>query len=350
MAVRSQGIPARSRRKRFQKRMKSLESSPRRPAPPSLSKEAGPRGPSCASPRSPATGRHGPARLLRPRHPHPRSHAPARPRTRRFTDMCTSLFPTRQMGPKDLDPRAANSLELLGLRDPQNSRKSSTVRRGHVLGCGLRCRATPLGSQVCPGPVRPGRGFAFASLDGRTRPHRPRLPGHQPGPTRKERPRRPPWPKAGATERPRRGRASRVPRPVPAAGLGRARGNWVGREATGGRRLQRDYAPVSRNLSKWTGQAGRLWAGVREASAPTPARPGTAGEPGPAAERGWLAPRLREARARPGRRGREATLCARPSHTHTTREDPHGASAAGDTHRATHSARARPGPSCTAAP
>lgn len=78
------------------------------------------------------------------------------------------------------------------------------------------------------------------------------------------------------------------PAPIPATRPNPARGNWVGREATDGRRLQRDYAPVSCNLSKWTGQAGPLRAGVKEASAPTPARPGAAGEPGRALNgAGW---------------------------------------------------------------
>jgi hypothetical protein len=49
-------------------------------------------------------------------------------------------------------------------------------------------------------------------------------------------------------------------------------------------------------LFKWTGQAGPLRAGVTEAAAPSPARPGTVGEPSLTANPGWLAPRLREAR------------------------------------------------------
>lgn len=113
--------------------------------------------------------------------------------------------------------------------------------------------------------------------------------------------------------------ASAPPTPPQPLGPTPAQGNWVGREATGRRRLQRDYAPVIRNLSKWTGQAGPLRAQVIKAAAPTPARPGTAGEPGPAAKRGWLAPRLREARAQPGNLGPKATLYIRPPpHTHST--------------------------------
>ena len=55
------------------------------------------------------------------------------------------------------------------------------------------------------------------------------------------------------------------------------------REATDELRLQGDCAPVSRNLFKWTGQAGPPRAGVTEAAAPSLARPGTAGEPSPTA-------------------------------------------------------------------
>lgn len=56
---------------------------------------------------------------------------------------------------------------------------------------------------------------------------------------------------------------------------------WVigTREATGELRLQGDCAPVSRNLFKWTGQAGPPGAGVTEAAAPSLARPRTTGEP-----------------------------------------------------------------------
>lgn len=60
---------------------------------------------------------------------------------------------------------------------------------------------------------------------------------------------------------------------------------WVigTREATGELRLQGDCEPVSRNLFKWTGQAGPPGAGVTEAAAPSLARPRTAGEPSPTA-------------------------------------------------------------------
>ncbi|XP_021104348.1 skin secretory protein xP2-like [Heterocephalus glaber] len=101
-----------------------------------------------------------------------------------------------------------------------------------------------------------------------------------------------------------------VVRPVPAQDRGQegvgpptqahwsdpARCNWGGGEATGGRRLQRNCAPVSHNLCKRTGQARPLRAGVTEAAAHTPARLRTAGEPRRAAKPGWLAPRLWEAR------------------------------------------------------
>lgn len=138
---------------------------------------------------------------------------------------------------------------------------------------------------------------------------------------------------AGLRPGPRRGREEVAPPallapppaagPVPATWPDPAPSNWVGREATGGRRLQRDYAPVSRNLSKWTGQAGPLRAGVIQAAAPTPARPGTAGEPVRAAERGRLAPRLREARAGLTAGDGSRRVRARPC-THTARRGPDG--------------------------
>lgn len=157
------------------------------------------------------------------------------------------------------------------------------------------------------------------------------------------------WCKAGATTQPGRGRASRstrAPRPVPATWPDPAPGNWVGREATGGRRLQKDYAPVSRNLSKWTGQAGPLRAGVIEAAAPTPARPRTAGESGPAAKRGWLAPRLQEERVRPGSRdGKQLSpFPPLPPDAHTRAKtgqmSPVAPPTTGHTYRATHVTRA----------
>lgn len=57
-----------------------------------------------------------------PRHPHPLFHTCARPRTRRFPDVHLTFadpqVPTGQLRPTDLVSRAANSLELPGLRDP----------------------------------------------------------------------------------------------------------------------------------------------------------------------------------------------------------------------------------------
>lgn len=96
------------------------------------------------------------------------------------------------------------------------------------------------------------------------------------------------------------------------------------------RRLQRDCAPVSHNLCKWTGQDRPLEAGVTEAAAHTPARPWTAGEPSRALNRaGW---RQGSGRRRSGREaGWEAAL---------PRGAPQvpGAPTAGHPHKATSSA------------
>lgn len=58
---------------------------------------------------------------------------------------------------------------------------------------------------------------------------------------------------------------------------------WVigAREATGELRLQGDCAPVSRNLFKWTGQAGPPRAGVTGPRPPAWPDPGPRGSPAP---------------------------------------------------------------------
>lgn len=98
--------------------------------------------------------------------------------------------------------------------------------------------------------------------------------------------------------------------------LARLRGVVGQEEATGGRRLQRDCAPVSAICLSERDRPGRC--GPGSSAAPTPGRPGTAGEPGPATEPGRLAPRLRKAaRVRSGRRGwGHAVLLFPPSCAH----------------------------------
>lgn len=150
------------------------------------------------------------------------------------------------------------------------------------------------------------------------------LPRHFQGHDPKKWPRRLSRRKAWATTQTGRGRASRsprAPRPIPATWPDPARGNWVGREATDGRRLQRDCEPVSRNLSKWTGQAGLLRAGVIEAAAPTPARPGTAGEPGrPLNGAGWRQGSGRRGSGREAGDGSSSVYSPSPSsYTHRPR-------------------------------
>lgn len=82
--------------------------------------------------------------------------------------MCISLLLTPGAQPNSWDswtttPELQTVWSFQSYRMPKTLWKSSKVPRGHVLSCRLRCRATPLEGQVCPGPVRPGWGLALAS-------------------------------------------------------------------------------------------------------------------------------------------------------------------------------------------
>lgn len=242
------------------------------------------------------------------------------------------------------------SPKLWGSR-PKSGRDAFLVA-GRPSDLALRCRATPLEGQSSQAGHRlrislEDWGMAHKSLgcpdtsrdlSGRSGPTA--RPGARLGPQR---------------GRPGRGRASRSPRarrppspPILATWPDPARGNWVGREATGGRRLQRDCVPVSRNLSKWTGQAGPLRAGVIEAAAPTPARPGTAGEPARQLNgAGWRQGSGRRGSGREAGDGKQLCLsapsscsCIHTQHAKTGTDAPSGTSTAGHTCWATHVTRA----------
>lgn len=157
------------------------------------------------------------------------------------THTCTSLLRLPTSGTHGLNPRAANSLELLGRRDPQNSEASDpqsaagTCPRRPAQVQSDTPEARCVLSWAGLGPRRhPGLGTGYG-------PHRRGCPRTSPALIGKGR----------CPARPRRCHSARpgeVARPLSPArprrwALGRpCAGNWVGREATGGRRLQRDRA------------------------------------------------------------------------------------------------------------
>lgn len=199
-----------------------------------------------------------------------RDLTPVNVHARAASQRCTSLLPTPTSGTHGPQPqgskwsgapRGRGSPTLRGFRSPKCRGDMSSVASSGAERHPSRARSALSWA---------GRGLAFTSAWTIGSWHTQAVAAH--ALTREEV--TPPAPPS--------------PRRIPATWPNPAPGNWVGREATGGRRLQGDYAPVSCNLSKWTGQAGPLRAGVKEASAPTPARPRTAGEPGRALNgAGW---------------------------------------------------------------